>query len=320
MTGPTTGSLRVNGATLHYEVRGQGPLLLLIPGGTGGAASFDGVADGLATEYTVVTYDPRGISRSTLDDPEAEQHVAEHADDALRILDLLSPDEPARVFGASSGAIAAVHLLTARPERVERVVAHEPPLVEVLPDAAEHRALIARVGETFRTQGLMPAMAEFAAGLKKEAGTEATDTKGADASGTATKGAGTAGPPAEIKLPPQVAARAEQTMADLPYFVGRIVPGFMSYAPDLRRLAELSDRLVLACGQDSRGELPYRPAAFLAEHLGTELLHFPGGHTGLTTHPADFGDHLRDAFRAQARARAQAQPLVGPDTPLEAAS
>ncbi|MEC4572466.1 alpha/beta fold hydrolase [Streptomyces virginiae] len=278
MTGPTIGTLRVNGATLHYEVRGRGPLLLLIPGGTGGAAAFDGIADDLAAEYTVATYDPRGMSGSTLDDPEAEQSVAEHADDALRILDLLSPSEPARVFGSSSGAIAALHLLTAHPERVERLVAHEPPVVEVLPDAAEHRALVARVRATFHAEGLMPAMAVFAAGLKKD-GAAATEAKAA------------------TELPPQAAARAERTMANLPYFVGRIVPGFMSYAPDIHRLEALSDRLVLACGQDSRGELPYRPAAFLAEHLGTELRHFPGGHTGLTTHPAEFGEALRKEFR-----------------------
>ncbi|QEV16297.1 alpha/beta fold hydrolase [Streptomyces alboniger] len=280
MTEPSAGSLRVNGATLHFEVRGRGPLLLLVPGGTGGTASFDAIADHLATEYTVAAYDPRGMSRSALDDPEAEQRVAEHADDALRVLDLLSPGEPARVFGSSSGAIAAVHLLTARPDRVVHLVAHEPPLVEVLPDAAEHRALIARVGETFRTQGLMPAMSVFAAGLKKDSDSDS------------------AGPQAEVELPPQAAARAERTMADLPYFVGRIVPSFMSYAPDVHRLQALSDRLTLACGQDSRGELPYRPAEFLAERLGTELVHFPGGHTGLTTHPAEFGEALLKTLAA----------------------
>ncbi|MEU9713948.1 alpha/beta hydrolase [Streptomyces sp. NPDC047976] len=280
-----TGSLRVNGATLHYEVRGRGPLLLLVPGGAGGAASFDGIAGELAAEYTVAAYDPRGMARSTLDDPGAEQRVAEHAEDALRILDLLSPGEPARVFGASSGAITALHLLTAHPERVERLVAHEPPVVEVLPDAPEHRALIARVQEAFHARGLMPAMALFAAGLKKE-----------DAA-AGPKAAAEPEPAAEIELPPQAAARAEQTMADLPYFLGRIVPAFMSYTPDVHRLEALSDRLVLAGGQDSRGELPYRPAAFLAERLGTELLHFPGGHTGTTTHPAEFAEALRKVFR-----------------------
>ncbi|MEE6271003.1 MULTISPECIES: alpha/beta fold hydrolase [Streptomyces] len=276
-TTPTTGELRVDGATLHYEVRGRGPLLLLIPGGTGGAAAFDAVADTLATTHTVATYDPRGMSRSTLDDPEALQRVAEHADDAFRLLERLSPDAPARVFGASSGGIVALHLLTTRPERVERVVVHEPPVVEVLPDAAVHRALIARVQATFRTEGLMPAMAAFAAGLAKDGGTPA--------------------PRAQVELPPQAAARAERTRANLPFFVGRIVPGFMSYAPDLERLAALSDRLVLACGQDSRGELPYRPAALLAERFGCELRHFPGGHTGLTTHPVEFGALLHQALR-----------------------
>lgn len=274
MTSPAIGHLRVDGATLHYEVRGEGPLLLLIPGGTGGAASFDGVADTLAADYTVASYDPRGLSRSPLDDPEAPQRVEQHAGDALRLLELLSPDAPARVAGCSSGAIVALHLLTTHPERIERVVAHEPPLVEVLPDAAEHRALLARVQDTFRREGLMPAAAVFAAGMRRP-GADPVDAKAA------------------TELPPQAAARVERTMGDMPYFLGRIVPSFMAYTPDVDRLEALSDRLVLAAGADSKGELPYRPAAFLAERFGTELVHFPGGHTGLSTHPAEFGELLR---------------------------
>ncbi|MGW1226718.1 alpha/beta fold hydrolase [Streptomyces sp. NPDC002530] len=301
MTSPTVGSLRVSGATLRYEVRGRGPLLLLIPGGTGGTASFDAVADALATEYTVATYDPRGMAGSVLDDPDAEQHVAEHADDAFRLAELLSPGKPVRVFGASSGAIVAVHLLTAHPDRCVRVVAHEPPLVEVLPDAVEHRALLGRVKETFRTRGLMPAMAAFAAGLAGD-GEAAAAPKTVDGEAAVPKTGGgdgeAAAPDAEVGLPPRAAARAERTMADLPYFVGRIVPSFMAYAPDLGRLAALADRLVLACGQESRGELTARPAAFLAERLGVELVHCPGGHIGLTTHPAEFGDVLGRALRA----------------------
>lgn len=280
MTGPITGHLRVDGATLHYEVRGSGPLLLLIPGGAGDAASFDGIADDLATGCTVASYDPRGMSRSPLDDPQATQRVAQHADDAFRLLELLSPGTPARVAGCSSGAIVALHLITTHPGRIERVVAHEPPVVEVLPDAAEHRALLARVQDTFRREGLMPAVAEFAAGLRRPGAEEPVAAEAA------------------IELPPQAAARAERTMANMPYFLGGIVPSFMAYVPDLDRLAALSDRLVLAGGADSRGELLYRPAAFLAERFGTELIHFPGGHTGLSTHPAEFGELLRKVLSA----------------------
>ncbi|MFE6225527.1 alpha/beta fold hydrolase [Streptomyces sp. NPDC057854] len=280
-TEPTTAHLRVPGATLRHEVRGQGPLLLLIPGGTGGAAGVAGIADVLAAEYTVASYDPRGMAGSTLDDPDAPQRVSEHADDALRLLDELSPTAPARVFGASSGAVTALHLLTAHPDRVERVVAHEPPVPEVLPDAAVHRALLARVQTTLRTRGLGPAMGEFAAGLRADGVAPAP-----------------AAPEAAAELPPQAAARREQTLGDLPYFLGRVVPGFMAYVPDLVRLRAHAARLVLAGGHDSRGELPYRTAAFLADALGADFRHFPGGHVGLTTHPADFAEHLRKALAA----------------------
>ncbi|WP_030920617.1 alpha/beta fold hydrolase [Streptosporangium amethystogenes] len=280
MTDPTTGRLRVDGATLHYEVRGSGPLLLLIPGGAGDAASYNGIADDLAADYTVASYDPRGLSRSPLEDPQATQQVVQHADDAFRLLELLSPDAPACVAGCSSGAIVALHLLTAHPERIERVVAHEPPAVEVLPDAAEHRALLARVQDTFCRDGLMPAVAEFAAGLRRPGAEEPVAAEAA------------------IELPPQAAARAERTRANMPYFLGHIVPSFMAYVPNVDRLAALSDRLVLAGGADSRGELPYRPAALLAERFGTELIHFPGGHTGLSTHPAEFAELLRKVLSA----------------------
>ncbi|GAA3594883.1 alpha/beta hydrolase [Nonomuraea rosea] len=323
MTNPAIAHLRVDGATLHYETRGSGPLLLLIPGGTGGAASFAGVAGDLAADYTVVSYDPRGLSRSPLDDPEAEQRVAQHADDAFRLLELLSPDAPARVAGCSSGAIVALHLLTAHPGRIERVVAHEPPMVEVLPDAAEHRALLARVQDTFRRDGLMPAAAEFAAGLRRPGNGPAsglrrpdtdpaasptrpdTSPAGGPARPDASPAAGPTRPDADpadgsavAELPPEAAARVERTMADMPYFLGRIVPSFMAYVPDVDRLKALSDRLVLAAGTDSRGELPYRPAAYLAERFGMELVHFPGGHTGLSTHPAEFGEQLRKVLSA----------------------
>jgi hypothetical protein len=71
----------------------------------------------------------------------------------------------------------------------------------------------------------------------------------------------------------------------------------MRYAPDTALLATLTDRLVLACGRDSRGELPHRAAACLAGRLGTEPEYVPGGHVGLTTHPAEFGELLRKLLR-----------------------
>ncbi|MFF4653273.1 hypothetical protein [Streptomyces sp. NPDC001380] len=122
----------------------------------------------------------------------------------------------------------------------------------------------------------MPAMALPAVGLKKDGGA----------------GGPQAGPP------PQAAARDERTMADVRYFVGRITPAFMSYAPDADRLAALSDRLAVACGGGAQDELPHRAGAAPAGRPGTEPVHFPGGRTGLNTHPADFGALLLKTLRA----------------------
>ncbi|WP_431961755.1 hypothetical protein [Actinacidiphila sp. bgisy160] len=88
----------------------------------------------------------------------------------------------------------------------------------------------------------------------------------------------------------------EGTTSNLPLFVERIVPTFRSCTPDIDRLRTLSDRIVLAAGHDSHGELPHRAAATLAGHIGTEPRYFPGGHIGLTTRPTEFAEHLRDTL------------------------
>jgi pimeloyl-ACP methyl ester carboxylesterase len=69
MNPTTTGTLKVPGASLYYEVRGSGPVLLLVCGGLYDAAGYAGLARQLAGRYTVVTYDRRGNSRSPLDGP-----------------------------------------------------------------------------------------------------------------------------------------------------------------------------------------------------------------------------------------------------------
>src|SRR5215211_2630031 len=82
----TTGTLPVPGATLFYEVRGAGPLLLISQSGEGDANRSADLVDHLAADHTVVTYDRRGLSRSTLTDPTRPGTLADHADDAHRLL------------------------------------------------------------------------------------------------------------------------------------------------------------------------------------------------------------------------------------------
>ena len=105
MTSVKRQALRVPGATLSYEVQGNGPLLLLIPGGGNDSHVYNGLVQHLASQYTVVTYDRRGLSHSILDNPQEEQYVEAHSDDAHRLLLELGSDyESAYVFGSRGGA------------------------------------------------------------------------------------------------------------------------------------------------------------------------------------------------------------------------
>ncbi|MFD7340075.1 alpha/beta fold hydrolase [Streptomyces violascens] len=267
MTEPAIGALKVPGATLRYEVRGAGPVLLLIAGGGGDAGIFEPVADALADRFTVVTYDPRGHSRSPLDGPDVDQCVEVQADDAYRLLVRVAPDgAPAYVFGTSSGAIVAVELLTRHPERLARVVAHEPVLVSLLPDAAEQHAFFDSVVATFHRSGVGAAMAELGAGCGEERG-EAPDLS---------------------QLSPGVRSALQRAQGNSGFFLGRTLGPFSGHAPSLAQLDLHAEKLVSAAGWASYGLRLYRPAACLAGRYGVEVAEFPGGHVGVVTHPGQF--------------------------------
>ncbi len=154
MGAKTVNKLAVPGATLHYEVTGSGPVLLLIPGGGTDAGTFDGMVGQLAADYTVVAYDPRGNSRSRYDGEPVDERIDQSADDALALINEVAGGEPAYVFGSSSGAITGLELITRHPDRVRMLVAHEPPVVEVLPDAADSRAFFQDVYDTYHRDGI----------------------------------------------------------------------------------------------------------------------------------------------------------------------
>ena len=111
--GLITRSLDVPGARLHYEVRGDGPLVLVI-GSPMAAADFAPLAHALAGDHTVVTYDPRGLADSTIDDPRQDATPELRADDVAAIIDALGAG-PADVFGSSGGAVTGLALVARHP-------------------------------------------------------------------------------------------------------------------------------------------------------------------------------------------------------------
>ncbi|MBB0243897.1 alpha/beta fold hydrolase [Streptomyces alkaliphilus] len=278
------GALDVPGATLHYEVHGSGPVLLLLPGGGADAGMYAGMTTHLTTRYTTVSLDPRGLSRSRLHRPltEGEDHeVTVWSEDVRRLLDAVAPGEEAYVLGCSAGAIVALDLLARHPERLRRVVAHEPPLLDLLPDPAPHRALFAEVRELSRTDGPAAAMARFTAGLGEEGDDPSGDPSGAPS------GDGNPEPP------PALREMAPRMHANMPVFLEHVLCPFTSRPPNLDALRPVAHKLVPAVGRASRGqEALHRPVVRLAATLGIDHAEFPGGHLGAVETPDAFTARL----------------------------
>jgi pimeloyl-ACP methyl ester carboxylesterase len=286
MNPTTTGTLKVPGASLYYEVRGSGPVLLLVCGGLYDAAGYAGLAGQLAGRYTVVTYDRRGNSRSPLDGPPEEQRIEVHGDDAHRVLAAVgvTSGDPARVFGNSSGAIIGLELAARHPEQVRTVVAHEPPIFELLPDRDHWRTVMREVADTFGTKGAGPAGEVLSAALQMSG-------DGPDDDRTPGGGPGPQGEPDPETM--QMMARIGQNMVS---FIGYEVPPFARYTPDIAALTTSPVRVAMAVGEASRGEPPYRAAFAVAERLGTEPVVFPGDHGGFGSDPVAFAARLHDVL------------------------
>ncbi|TDO64122.1 pimeloyl-ACP methyl ester carboxylesterase [Kribbella sp. VKM Ac-2571] len=279
MGAKTVNKLAVPGATLHYEVAGSGPVLLLIAGGGTDAGVFCGMVGQLAAEYTVVTYDPRGNSRSEYVGDATDETLAQSAADALALIDAVAGSEPAYVFGTSSGAITGLELITRHPERVRMLVAHEPPCTEVLPgsDADDARAFFADVYETYRKDGLTAADVVFMMGTGMD---------------------DDAMPPMEDLLP-EYRELAERMQANAANFYEHKLLPFTRYEPDLDALKRAADRIVPAAGLESYRHLPGRPIEVIADHLGWPVVMFPGGHGGYASHPGPFATHLAHLLKSE---------------------
>ena len=262
--------LAVPGARLYYERRGAGPLLLLI-GSPMDSSGFTGLAHALADRYTVVTYDPRGIGRSTREDTTQDITPEQQADDIHRLLSALGGG-PADIFGSSGGAVVGLALVTAPPGDVRTLVAHEPPVIGLLPDGDQVRAQFQDVYDTYQVDGVAQAMPKFMAhaGLDEPPGQEQP------------------GAPAWQPTPEQAAAMR----ADAELFLAHLLRPTTNYRPDIDTLRAAAPRIVVGVGATSKGQLAHRTALVLADRLGPPAIEFPGDHVGFITQPAPFAQTL----------------------------
>jgi len=292
MESTRTDTLKVPGATLYYEVQGSGSVLLLICGGIYDARTYGGLAQQLADRYTVVAYDRRGNSRSPLDGPPEQLSMTVQADDAHRLLNVVAGDEPADVFGNSSGAMIGLELAARHPEQVRALVAHEPPVFEMLPNRDYWREIIKSVEDTFAKEGAGPAMQVFNAGFGGEQGQGGAPANDGGAQGPPEESGSETGVPVDKHLT-EISKAMEKNME---FFIGYETPPVARYVPDIATLHESSARVVMAVGEASEGTPMYRATVALAQQLGVQPAVFPGDHGGFAVHPDAFAAKLHDVL------------------------
>jgi clorobiocin biosynthesis protein CloN7 len=167
-----------------------------------------------------------------------------------------------------AGSLAHAH-------QVRTLVAHEPPVVELLPDAAQLRAEIQDIYDTWRADGADKAMGKFMA----HAGLGGGPAAGADV-------------PRWEPSPEQVARMRAATEV----FLAHLIRPTTRYRPDIAALRAAPTRIVVAAGATSAGQLANRSAVALADQLSTPVAEFPGDHGGFMALPEQFGRALHQAL------------------------
>ena len=273
---------------LVYDVHGPLPTAdgrppLMMIGQPMDASGFQAQVK-LFADRTVVTYDPRGLGRSTRKDGAVTNEPEIQAEDVHLIIEALGAG-PVDMLASSGGAVTALALVTAHPDDVATLVAHEPPIDCVLPDAdAVHRARVAYT-QVYQEKGWGAGMAAFIAMTSWEG--EITDEFLAQP----------APDPAAFGMPAD-----DDGTRDDPLLSERswAVP---LYQPDFDALKEAPTRIVIAVGEESMRVYTGRSAIALGERLGREAVVFPshhggfmGGEFGYAGQPEAFAAKLREVL------------------------
>jgi pimeloyl-ACP methyl ester carboxylesterase len=256
-----------NGASLYYERQGTGPAVLFIAGSTGDAGNFTRTADLLANEFTVVTYDRRGNSRSPRPPGWKTTSVAEQTDDAAGLIRALGLS-PAVVFGASAGGLIALDLMIRHSYLLRAGILQEPSIFSVLPDPmaalAPRRAL---VEEALRTKGPRGAVEALLRYLNDDFVLAA--------------------------IPPDVLGRM---LDNADTIIGIERPGFVGWQPKSEDLAALRMPVALMIAHDTLPDFR-QVMDWLAAQLKVEPITVPGRHGFYYYRPQDLADTLRPILR-----------------------
>jgi pimeloyl-ACP methyl ester carboxylesterase len=285
----TTHKLETAGADIVYDVHGPLPTAdgrppLFMIGQPMDATGFSTLAS-YFPDRTVITYDPRGLGRSARKDGRVDNTPTVQAEDVHAVIGALGAG-PVEMFASSGGAVTALALVAAYPSDVTTLVAHEPPLIPVLPDVEAAERARAAVRVAYEAKGSGAGMAAFIAMTSWQG--EFTDDYFARP----------APDPAQFGMTAQ-----DDGSRDDPLLSDRSWP-VSGYRPDFDALAAAPTRIVIAVGEESMGMFTGRTSVATAALMGQQATVFPshhggflGGEFGFPGQPEAFAHKLREVLK-----------------------
>jgi len=273
---------------IAYDVHGPLPTAdgrppLFMIGQPMDASGFGTLASHLP-DRTVVTYDPRGLGRSTRKDGRVDNAPTVQADDVHAVIEALGAG-PVEMFASSGGAVTALALVVAYPNDVTTLVAHEPPLIPVLPDAEAAERARAAVRDAYEAKVSNAGMAAFIAMTSWRG--EFTDDYFTQPEPD----------PVLFGMPTDDdGSRDDPLLSDRSWAV-------TGYRVDVDALAAAPTRVVIAVGEESLGTFTGRTSLATAELLSQQATVFPshhggfvGGEFGYAGQPEAFARKLRSVL------------------------
>ncbi|MER6761205.1 MULTISPECIES: alpha/beta fold hydrolase [Amycolatopsis] len=260
----STHHLVLDGADIVYDVHNRPvsevdrPLVMI---GQPMDASGFGTLAGLFPERAVVTYDPRGLGRSTRSDGGTENRPEVQAGDVHAVISALGVGA-VDLFASSGGAVTALALVARYPGDVVKVVAHEPPAIAALPDVEGAARACDAVTERYLARGWGYGMAAFIA-MTSWVG-EFTEEFFAQPEVE----------PGQFGLPAE-----DDGKRDDPLLSARSRP-VIDFVPDFAALKAVEGRVVLAVGEETGETFTGRTVRALAARLGVGVTVFPSHHGG----------------------------------------
>ncbi|WP_191295909.1 alpha/beta fold hydrolase [Lentzea cavernae] len=273
--------LETDGAAITYDVSGEGRPLMMI-GQPMDASGFTALRAQFP-DRLVITYDPRGIGRSTRSDGRTDNTPQTQAADVHAVIEAVGG--PVDLFASSGGAVTALELVAAYPADVVTLVAHEPPLIDVLPDAAAARKARDAFMDAYQANGWGAGMAAFMQMSSYQG--EYTDEYFALPLPD----------PAQFGMPSEDDGKRDDPL------LGNSSLAITDYQPRVQDLAAAPTRVVLAVGEETGDAFTARTARYTAKLLGQEAVVFPshhggfiGGEFGYAGKPEEFAVKLREVL------------------------